>query len=493
MITMDNFHKARALGHLGNNKTKIAEELGIDRKTVRKYLESSTPPRYSPRKQPSRADPFAEFEPMVRHYLEKAPKLSGAEVYALIRPRGYQGSERTIERRMKRWRDEKPKERFFEQEYKPGEQSQFDFKESVSLPFKEGEKVAHLHFGTLPFSNAFFIHGYPQKTYECFMDGVHSFFEKIGGQTENIRFDNLTPCVKRILPSGKRLYTTAFERALEYYGVGALPCAPGKGSDKGDVERDIRTWAVRFCNHVKVHGLVFRDFAHLNEELAEFCARESAGNERLALERKHLKPVVHRDEGVLCRVEETRASSHGTVRINKTSYSVPDEWIDVWCRAVMGPFDVRINRIGYPNDVVVHPRKPEGEHSIKLEHVVKSLLRKPQAMIRWAHREILFPEPVFKALYRRLQDKEEGPGFAEREFLRVVNLIHHAPLTDIKVAIDIALGAETKAQNLFTEIKELLLTERRPQATVIEFHCASQIPLNPNLNNYDQLIPTALP
>ncbi|MBK9039081.1 MAG: transposase [Bdellovibrionales bacterium] len=177
----------------------------------------------------------------------------------------------------------KPKERFFEQEYTPGEQAQFDFKESIELPFLSGPVIAHLHFGTLPFSNACVIKGFPHKTYECFMDGVHSFFEKIGGQTKNIRIDNLSPCVKRVKKDGGRDYTDAFNRAIKYYDFGVLPCSPGRGNEKGDVERDIQTWSRRFRNHVNVHGIRFRDFSHLNVELEAFGEQEQseAGTELL--------------------------------------------------------------------------------------------------------------------------------------------------------------------------------------------------------------------
>ncbi|MBK9039027.1 MAG: hypothetical protein IPL83_07690 [Bdellovibrionales bacterium] len=64
------------------------------------------------------------------------------------------------------------------------------------------------------------------------MDGVHSFFEKIGGQTKNIRIDNLSPCVKRVKKDGGRDYTDAFNRAIKYYDFGVLPCSPGRGNEK---------------------------------------------------------------------------------------------------------------------------------------------------------------------------------------------------------------------------------------------------------------------
>ena len=492
MITMDLFHEIRVLSRKTKSKSKIARELNIDRKTVRKYLESASPPRYAMRSEPSREDPFKEFESFVREKLEVAPGLSAGEVYALIRTRGYQGSERTIQRRLKAFKAEKPKERFFEQEYEPGEQAQFDFKESVELAFAHGPEIVHLHFGTLPFSGTCKIKGYPQKTYECFMDGVHSFFEQIGGMPKNIRIDNLSPCVKRVRRDGGRDYTAAFERAIEYYDFGVLPCSPGKGNEKGDVERDIRTWARRFLNHVKVHGLIFKDFAHVNAVLTQFVDQEIGPKDLAAKEADHLLDLLPRDESILCRVEETRASSFGTVRILKTTYSVPDEWIDQMCRVVAGPFEVKITRVGSKTPVVVHPRKPEGGHSVLLEHVVKSLLRKPRAMIRWRHREILFPDPVFEALYRRLKSQETLPGAPERELLRILNLIHHAPFNDIRCAVEIVL--ETDCWDLFCEVKELVISERRPPepCVVIDLARFNQIPIEPNLKTYDEHIPKEL-
>lgn len=411
-------------------------------------------------------------------------------MYALIKARGYSGSERTVQRRLESWRKSQAKERFFEQEYEPGEQSQFDFKESVELPFAEGQRVVHLLFGTLPFSNCCVIKGYAQKTFECFMDGVHSVFDTIGGQTTNIRIDNLSPCVKKVRSDGGRDFTDAFIRATKYYGFGVLPCSPGRGNEKGDVERDIQTFARRFKNHVKVHGISFRDFSHLNETLAAFVAQERKPKvtELLLIEQPKLMPLLPRDEAVLCKVEHTRASPHGTVRIAKTSYSVPDEWIGLECRVAAGPFEVRITRAGEKR-VVVHPRKPEGEHSIDLEHVLKSLLRKPQAMVRWAHRGILFPDPIFTSLYKRLKNINcSSPGGAEREFLRILNLIHHTPLAEIKCAVEIVLS--TQATDIFAQVKELLIVERRPEAAVIDLaERYGQKPLKPDLEDYNQLIP----
>ncbi|MGE3759870.1 MAG: IS21 family transposase [Pseudobdellovibrionaceae bacterium] len=486
---MDKFHECRVLGQREANKSKIAREVGLDRKTVRKYLESQSPPRYRPRVEPTKPDLFKEFEDFVRLQLDKTPKLSSGEIYAIIKPRGYQGSERTIQRRMKAWRDEKPKERFFEQEYKPGEQSQFDFKERLTLPFKNGPRVDNMHFGTLPHSNTCVIKGYPNKTYECFMDGVHSFFDKIGGITENVRIDNLSPCVKKVYKSGKRDYTESFERAIHYYNFEVLPCSPGKGNEKGDVERDIRTHVNRFSNHVSVNSLCFENFDELNRELAAFCEREqSEESRRLFLEeKKHLLPLIESDESILCRVETATVSPLGTIRVNKTTYSVPDEWIGSSCRVVQTAYEIQISRVGDKNPIV-HERREEGDHSVKLEHVIKSLLRKPQAMVRWRHRHILFGHGAFEKLYEVLQQRhKDTPGEAEREFLRTLNLVQHVPVSEIACAVGLVLDSEPPGP-IFEEVKSLLLIERRP--TVIDITSRiNQTPLIPDLKTYDQLIP----
>ena len=143
------FHKVRELRGRGLSRSQVARELGIDRKTVSKYLQSNTPPKYGPRKSATREDPFQLFEPRARFLIETAPKITAREIFEYVLEEGYRGSERTVDRRITQILSEKPKERFFEQEYQPGEQAQFDFKECVLLPFVDGERSVQLHFGFL--------------------------------------------------------------------------------------------------------------------------------------------------------------------------------------------------------------------------------------------------------------------------------------------------------------------------------------------------------
>jgi transposase len=484
------FQEIRKLKTQGLSQAAIARKLGIDPKTVAKYIKSNAPPRYTPRGPSFRVDAFQAFEPKVTQWLLRTPGLTDREVFELLVPEGYRGSERTLNRRMKRLKALKPKERFFEQLYVPGEQSQFDFKEKVELPFLEGPRIAHLHFGTLPYSDTCHVKAYPFKNFECYMDGIHSFFEKIGGMTDKIRFDNLSPVVKKVLQGSDRLYTDDFKRAIVHYDFKCLPCRPGKGNDKGDVERDIRTFASRIKNRISHECLVFRDWEHLNHWLTQYMLEREKEESRLKLcdEQAVLNPLPRREEGILCQIQDGPASSHGTIRYSKSSYSVPDSMIGESCHTVIGAYDVRISRIGTSARdaiVVVHPRKPDGENSILLEHALPSLVRKPHAMVRWAHRAILFPSPTCEKFYARLQ-KIEGYA-AEREYLRAVNLVQHTSFSEIIAGMELVL--ETQSITLFDDLRTLLLGERRPGAVIDITSRLNQRPLTPELSKYDSLIP----
>jgi transposase len=485
------FDQVRKLKAKGNSQAAIARELKKDPKTIARYLRSNAPPKYKSRPSSTRPDPFEGFEARVKGWLERTPTLQDQEIFELLIPEGYRGSERTINRRMKRLRPTIACERFFEQEYAPGEQSQYDFKEQVELPFVDGPRIIHLHFGTLPYSDTVRVRAYPFRNYECFMDGIHSFFESIGGMSESIRFDNLAPAVKRVLQGSDRVYTEDFERATKYYGFGLLPCAPGKGSDKGDVERDIRTHTIRIKNRVSHEGVVFRDLDHINQWLsAHMIERQSESSRaRLKEEQTQLKQLPPREEGILCKIQLGSASSYGSIRVGKSTYSVPDSMIEAPCRTVIGAYEVKISRIGPTHESeekeVIHARKPDGENSVLLRHVLPSMVRKPHAMVRWAHRAILFPEPVCQKFYDRLKEIE-GYG-AEREYLRSINLIHHVALSEILAGMELVL--ESHSTKPFDDLRELLLTERRPAQVIDITSALGQSPLTPELSQYDSFIP----
>src|SRR5919106_2023519 len=74
----------------GLSVSAIAHQLGIDRKTVRKYLARGLEvPVYGPRPpRPRRIDPFV---PYLRERVEAWPRLTGRRLFRELKERGYQG------------------------------------------------------------------------------------------------------------------------------------------------------------------------------------------------------------------------------------------------------------------------------------------------------------------------------------------------------------------------------------------------------------------
>src|SRR5699024_10188347 len=88
--------------------------------------------------------------------------------------------------------------------------------EDVSLPLESYPGTAQVDFGTAPFkyhsqvvdlpylvmsfpySNSFYFQVFPSENTECLLEGLQRMFRHMGGVPHTIRFDNLSPAVKKI-------------------------------------------------------------------------------------------------------------------------------------------------------------------------------------------------------------------------------------------------------------------------------------------------------
>src|SRR3954447_5770091 len=90
--------QVRALAADGVSQTQIAARLGINRRTVKRLVEASEPPRYERAPAGAMLDPF---EPVIRRLLEEWPEIKAPRVTELLRDDcGYAGSVDLVRRRM---------------------------------------------------------------------------------------------------------------------------------------------------------------------------------------------------------------------------------------------------------------------------------------------------------------------------------------------------------------------------------------------------------
>ena len=110
----------------GLTVSAIARQLGIDRKTVRRYIERGLEPStYGPRPpQPRSTD---RFLPYLRDRLAAFPGLTAVRLWRELRDRGYAGGYTAVKRTVRKIRPEPSRPFEVRFETPPGEQAQVDF------------------------------------------------------------------------------------------------------------------------------------------------------------------------------------------------------------------------------------------------------------------------------------------------------------------------------------------------------------------------------
>lgn len=108
----------RDMKEKGMSVTEIAKKLGIDRKTVRKYMNSDKVPRPSHRKRKSKLD---SVRPIIKELIDKY-NLSAVRILEEIRKWGYQGSSTILKEYCKTLRKGRSIKAVYRFETEPGKQ-----------------------------------------------------------------------------------------------------------------------------------------------------------------------------------------------------------------------------------------------------------------------------------------------------------------------------------------------------------------------------------
>jgi len=110
----------------GLSVSAIARQLGVDRKTVRKYIARGLePPAYGPRQpRPRRLDPFTTY---LRERTTAYPGLTGSRMWRELKELGYSGGYTAVTDYLREVRPPEPAPFEVRFETPPGHQAQVDF------------------------------------------------------------------------------------------------------------------------------------------------------------------------------------------------------------------------------------------------------------------------------------------------------------------------------------------------------------------------------
>lgn len=432
----------------GVSQRRVAQDLGISRNTVRKYLEVPEPRRIvkRPKRKPVLERVEGRLAALVSEWGERTTRkqhLSGTRLHRQLVEEGYQVGVTTVRLYLREWRRRRA-EVFIPLIHRPGDEAQVDFFE-VTVEVAGVRRKAWQFVMRLMYSGRDFVWLYDRCDQLAFLDGHVRAFTAFGGVPARCVYDNLTSAVARTAFPHRQL-TQRFQALVSHYVFEPCFARIGVGHDKGGVES--RGNAIRLQHLVPIpRGASLQEIAaDLLESIEQAAAQRrdasgASGVERFAQEHALLRSLPPRpfDARKLVAVS---IRSTATVLVEGARYSVPSHWARLEATAYVGVEEVAIVCRG---ESVTHPRQPFGSRSIRYRHYLPELATKPQAVRQVAPEMVRELGEPFGQLWAMLEDTYGGHDGA-RVLARVLGAIVEQGEPAVRQAITAALCAPNGLQ-----------------------------------------------
>jgi len=312
----------------GRSIRGIAQELGISRNTVRKYLRSETVP-----KQKARPRGESVLGPYVEHIEGRLAEgvFNCVVLLREIRELGYEGNYTVLKDYVAPRRQPKQGQATVRFETDPGEQAQVDF---GTYHYQGSDGRVHRVFAfvmVLSWSRAMYVEFVARADMGSFLSCHWHGLSFFGGVPERCLYDNAKLVVLGRDAAGNCIHPTEFIDFALRAGFHPQLCRPYRAQTKGRVESGIKYVRGNFWP-----GARFRDLEDLNRQaqvwlatVANVRVHGTTGKrpqDELGLERPHLHalPAAARIEPYLWQTR--KAGRDGFVRFQGASYGVPWQW-----------------------------------------------------------------------------------------------------------------------------------------------------------------------
>jgi transposase len=300
MLTQEQAVEIRVLRRQGMGIRAIAKELGLSRRTVRRYLRNPSAQRYGPREpRPTKLGPYISY--LLSRVDAARPRWIPATVLLReIREQGYPGGISQLKAYLaplKRGEPE-PLVRF---ETEPGEQLQADF-----THVRRGRDPLLAFVATLGYSRASFVRFTVAEDAITLCTCLRETLMYFGGVPAHVLLDNASTMVteRDAYGEGEHRFHRDLLALSEEYGFRVRLCRPYRAKTKGKVERFNgylkSSFLVPLAATLKQSGLkldVTAANAHIGPWLQNVANARVHGttgevpNVRLELERAKLQPL----------------------------------------------------------------------------------------------------------------------------------------------------------------------------------------------------------
>jgi transposase len=318
---IQDYHNQRGL-----KVEQIAHALGLDRRTVAKWLAE---PRFRPRQCAPRASKLDPYKPQIRQWLESHP-YSAQQVFQRLREDGFDGGYSIVKDYVRIVRPRRAPA-FLTLSFAPGECAQVDWGCYGTVAVGQTRRKLSLFVMVLCYSRLLYVQFTLNQRMEQFLACHQNAFAYFGNRVpEKIMLDNLKSAVLRRLTGQAPTFNPHYMDFARHAGFTVIACNKGKGNEKGRVESGVGYVKKNFLN-----GLDIPHFSALNPAARGWMDRianvrihgethkpplELFAKEQAAL---HPGPVAPYD---VATVRQVRASPRFRVSYDANRYSVPAEY-----------------------------------------------------------------------------------------------------------------------------------------------------------------------
>ena len=370
------------------NKSKLARDMGVDRRTVDKYLQG-----YVPKNKRSRSSKIDEYYEVIALLLSEESnqkfyykrvlwqylKDNHGLVCGQSTFRRYILSKPEFQRYFESEKRKSPVNEVIRFETLPAEQAQLDWKENIRYITKDGEilyvnvcvlLLAHSRFRTFNLSIS--------KSQSILLSFLTESFEAFGGVPKTILTDNM----KTVMDEPRTEYQRGkvnekFYQFSKDMGFEVKPCIAGRPRTKAKVEAPMK-----LLDEIHAYQGKF-DYEELHQFIQKLCDRINNSYHQgtgkipiLALknERNLLSPLPHE------RIRDSYKIHHVLVKVNPSNmipfksnqYSVPPGYIGK--TVGLQVYDNHIY-VYYNTDLIVKHPIHQSKINYKPEHYVGTLAR----------------------------------------------------------------------------------------------------------------------
>ena len=417
----------------------IASQLGLHHDTVRAALETEGFNRARREHANRVTDPYLDF---IRQTLKQYPRLRATRIFRMIKTRGYEGSVSQLRRIVADIRPTRA-EAFLRLRTFPGQEAQADWAHFGKVQIGRAHRKLSCFVITLSYSRALALSFFFDQSLENLLRAHVDAFNEFTGCPRVILYDNCKQVVLDRRGNDVHFHPRLLELAAHYHFT-PRPCRPGRGNEKGRVER-----AIQFIRSSFFAARPFTTLEDFNRQARQwrdqvaYQRRWPEDDSRIVVDvfgeeqPRLLTLPAHAFDADL--VVPARSGKTIYVRFDLNDYSIPPDAVGAALTLAVSPTTVRILNVDV--EIARHRRSWDRHQLIEdpahrqalLEEKRRAMGSSPSGRLRLAVPE---SETLLDEAFRR------GESIS-RPTTQLVHLLDDYTAEELRSAIRSALERET--------------------------------------------------